>query len=83
MHASRRSLIAAALAAPALARAQGAGWRPDRSERLPVLVETSGPDGSSQLLRLTTERRWSPVDDANGRHGLRRLTLHFAVGHAF
>ena len=59
------------------------GWRPDRSERLPVLVETSGPDGSSQLLRLTTEREWSSVDDANGRRGLRRLTLHFAVGHAF
>jgi outer membrane protein insertion porin family len=60
-----------------------AGWQPDRSERLPVLVETSGADGSSQLVRLTAERRWSSLDDANGRRGLRRLTLHFAIGHAF
>ena len=60
-----------------------AGWRPERTERLPVLVETSAADGSSQLVRLTTERQWTSVDDANGRRGLRRLTLHFAVGHAF
>ena len=60
-----------------------AGWRPDRSERLPVLVETTAADGSSRLVRLTTERQWSLADDANGGGGLRRLTLHFAVGHAF
>jgi outer membrane protein assembly factor BamA len=60
-----------------------AGWRPARTERLPVLVETSAADGSSQLVRLTTERQWTSVDDANGKRGLRRLTLHFAVGHAF
>jgi hypothetical protein len=60
-----------------------AGWQPARTERLPVLVETKAADGSSQLVRLTTERRWNSVDDANGRRGLRRLTLHFALGHAF
>ena len=56
-----------------------AGWQPDRSERLPVVVES----GSSQLIRLTTERQWTSVDDANGRRGLRRVTLHFALGNAF
>jgi outer membrane protein assembly factor BamA len=56
-----------------------AGWQPDKSERLPVIVETS----SSQLVRLTTEREWTSVDDANGKRGLRRVTLHFALGHAF
>ena len=56
-----------------------AGWQPDKSERLPVIVEGS----SSQLYRLTTERQWTSVDDANGRRGLRRVTLHFALGHAF
>ena len=56
-----------------------AGWQPDKSERLPVIVETS----SSQLARLTTEREWTSVDDANGKRGLRRVTLHFALGHAF
>ena len=60
-----------------------AGWQPDKSERLPVLVETAAADGSSQLVRLTTDRQWSSVDDANGRRGLRRVTLHFALGHAF
>jgi len=60
-----------------------AGWQPDKSERLPVLVETTAADGSSQLARLTTQRQWTSVDDANGRRGLRRVTLHFAVGHAF
>ena len=60
-----------------------AGWQPDRSELLPVLVETTAADGASQLVRLTTDRQWTSVDDANGRRGLRRMTLHFAVGHAF
>jgi len=60
-----------------------AGWQPDRSDRLPVLVETTAADGSSQLVRLTTDRQWSSVDDANGRRGLRRVTLHFALGRAF
>jgi outer membrane protein assembly factor BamA len=60
-----------------------AGWQPDKSERLPVLVETTAADGSSQLVRLTTDRQWTSMDDANGKHGLRRVTLHFALGHAF
>ena len=60
-----------------------AGWQPDKSERLPVLVETTAADGSSQLVRLTTDRQWTSVDDANGKRGLRRVTLHFALGHAF
>ena len=60
-----------------------AGWRPDKSARLPVLVETTAADGSSQLVRLTSDRHWTSVDDANGRRGLRRVTLHFALGHAF
>ena len=60
-----------------------AGWQPDKSERLPVLVETTAADGSSQLVRLTTDRLWTSADDANGKRGLRRVTLHFALGHAF
>jgi len=47
------------------------------------IVETSAADGSSQLVRLTTERQWTSVDDANGKQGLRRVTLHFALGRAF
>jgi outer membrane protein assembly factor BamA len=61
-----------------------AGWRPDRTERLPVVVETRAADGSSQVTPLAIDRRWSSSDDANGKTGaLRRITLHFAVGHAF
>jgi outer membrane protein assembly factor BamA len=61
-----------------------AGWRPDRTEHLPVVVETRAADGSTQVTPLATDRRWSSSDDANGKSGaLRRITLHFAVGHAF
>jgi outer membrane protein assembly factor BamA len=61
-----------------------AGWRPARSERLPVVVETRTLNGSAQVTRLATDRLWTSLDDASGRRGgLRRFTLHFAVGHAF
>jgi len=61
-----------------------AGWRPARTERLPVFVETRAANGSTQVTRLATERQWSSSDDASGKHGaLRRVTLHFALGHAF
>jgi outer membrane protein assembly factor BamA len=69
---------------PAGAIRLDAGWQPARTERLPVVVETSAADGSSRLVRLTTERQWTPADEANGKSGtLRRITLHLAVGHAF
>jgi len=61
-----------------------AGWRPDRTEHLPVVVQTRAADGSSQVTPLATDRRWTSADDANGKSGaLRRITLHVAVGHAF
>jgi len=61
-----------------------AGWRPSRTEQLPVVVESRAADGSTQVTRLGRDRQWTSLDDANGRRGLlRRVTLHFAVGHAF
>lgn len=42
MPASRRGLIAAALATPAIARAQGAGWRPDRQITMIVAFAAGG-----------------------------------------
>ena len=61
-----------------------AGWRPARTERLPVVVETRASGGSARVTRLATDRRWSSLDGANGRRGgMRSVTLHFAVGHAF
>lgn len=42
MQASRRGLIAAALAAPAIARAQGSGWRPDRQITMIVAFAAGG-----------------------------------------
>ena len=61
-----------------------AGLRPARAERLPVVIESRAPNGSAQVTPLLTDRRWSSLDEANGRRGaLRRVTLHFAVGHAF
>jgi len=42
MHASRRGLIAAALATPAIARAQGAAWRPDRQITMIVAFAAGG-----------------------------------------
>ncbi len=61
-----------------------AGWRPARTERLPVVVDSRAADGSTQVTPLVIERQWTSLDDANGRGGaLRRVTFHFALGHAF
>jgi hypothetical protein len=61
-----------------------AGWRPARTERLPVVVETRAADGSTQVTRLATDRRWSSLFDVNGRRGaLQRVTLTFGIGQAF
>jgi hypothetical protein len=61
-----------------------AGWRPARTERLPVVVETLAADGSTQVTRLATDMRWSSLFDVNGRRGaLQRVTLSFGIGQAF
>ena len=57
------------------------GWRPRRSERLPVVVATRGEDGTPRVTRLVTERPWAAGDGERGL--LRRVTLHFVLGHAF
>ncbi|HEX6052122.1 MAG TPA: BamA/TamA family outer membrane protein, partial [Gemmatimonadaceae bacterium] len=58
-----------------------AGWRPRRSEHLPVVVATRDVDGTSRVTRLATERSWTEGDGERGL--LRRVTLHFVLGHAF
>ena len=57
------------------------GWRPQRNERLPVVVATRGEDGTPRVTRLVTERPWAAGDGERGL--LRRVTLHFVLGHAF
>jgi tripartite-type tricarboxylate transporter receptor subunit TctC len=54
---SRRGLIAAALATPALARAQGAGWRPDRQITMIVaFAPGGGTDAAARTIARFMER---------------------------
>jgi outer membrane protein assembly factor BamA len=57
------------------------GWRPSRSEQLPVVVATEGASGVQRVTRLATHRAWIEGD---GERGVwRHVTLHFVLGHAF
>lgn len=49
MNATRRGVLAAALAAPTIAHAQGAGWRPDRS--LTMIVAFAAGGGTDTAAR--------------------------------
>ena len=57
------------------------GWRPSRSEQLPVVVAADDPSGVPRVMRLATNRAWTEGD---GERGVwRHVTLHFVLGHAF
>ena len=57
------------------------GWRPRRSEQLPVVVATPDTSGIPRVTRLATDRAWTEGDGERGL--LRHVTLHFVLGHAF
>jgi len=58
MSLSRHALMASALAAPAIARAQG-GWRPDRQITMIVAYAAGGGAGQSRHDWLWHHRHWS------------------------
>jgi outer membrane protein assembly factor BamA len=62
-----------------------AGYRPGGRERLPVVVESQSPDGTARVVRLRTEKVYDEAAGSGGslRRALRRVTVHFALGHAF
>jgi len=57
------------------------GWRPRARERLPVVVATRDAAGNERVTRLATERLWTEGDGERG--ALRRVRVHFVLGHAF
>ena len=57
------------------------GWRPWRTEQLPVVVATRDASGVERVTRLATDRAWTEGDAERGL--LRRVTLHFVLGHTF
>lgn len=61
------------------------GVRPILVENLPVVTQVSNPDGSVELVTLTTTRRYDPLDSSGGffRQVLSRLRLHLAIGPPF
>jgi outer membrane protein assembly factor BamA len=62
------------------------GLRPVGSESLPVVVAVPDAAGNDQVVRLTREKSYSPVDDPSPgrlREIARRIVVHFAMGQAF
>ena len=61
------------------------GIRPTLAEDLPVVTQVTNPDGSVQLVTLTTPRRYNPLDSSGGffKQVLSRLRLHLAIGPPF
>ena len=61
------------------------GIRPVGTETLPVVVAVTDPSGADTIVRLATEKRYSPIDPSTGTlHSIaRRLVVHFAMGQAF
>jgi outer membrane protein assembly factor BamA len=61
------------------------GFRPTLVEDLPVVTQVTNPDGSVELVTLTTTRRYDP-NDHSGRFLTKimsRLRLHLAIGPPF
>lgn len=61
------------------------GIRPMLVENLPVVTQVTNPDGSIELVTLTTTRRYDPIDHT-GRFltkVMSRLRLHLAIGPPF
>ena len=61
------------------------GIRPRVVERLPVITQLAGTDGTLRLVTLTTPRRYDAAESRGGAFSqvLSRLTLHLAIGPAF
>ena len=61
------------------------GLRPVGTELLPVVVATTDANGNDSIVRLTREKRYSPITPSTGTlHSIaRRLVVHFAMGQAF
>ena len=62
------------------------GLRPVGRESLPVVVAVLDASGNDQVVRLTREKSYSPVDDPSPgrlREIARRIVVHFAMGQAF
>jgi hypothetical protein len=54
-------------------------------EELPVVTQVTNPDGTVQLVTLTTARHYNPLDSTGGffRQVMSRLRLHLAIGPPF
>jgi outer membrane protein insertion porin family/translocation and assembly module TamA len=61
------------------------GLRPVGHEMLPVVAAVPDGAGGTRIVRLATEKSYSPVDPSPGalRSVGRRLVVHFAMGQAF
>jgi len=61
------------------------GIRPTLVEDLPVVTQVTNPDGTFELVTLTTPRRFDPVDSSGGffRQVMSRLRFHLAIGPPF
>jgi outer membrane protein assembly complex protein YaeT len=60
------------------------GIRPTVTEDLAVITETADSAGVRRLVRLSTQKRFDPLEDAGGlRKFLNRLQLHLSIGQAF
>jgi outer membrane protein assembly factor BamA len=61
------------------------GIRPTLVEDLPVVTQVTLPDGTLQLVTLTTTRRFDPTDRTGGslQKIFSRLRFHLAIGPSF
>ena len=62
------------------------GFRPNTTERLPVVTEYLDDDGERQLVELDTRRSYNAVEAAGGGfldEIFSRLALHLSIGEAF
>ncbi len=61
------------------------GIKPTLRERLPVVTQVPGPDGTLQLVRLQQTKLFDPIGGGGGlfRQVIDRLRLHLSIGQAF
>jgi hypothetical protein len=61
------------------------GIRPTLKEKLDVITETVGPDGTGRIVRLEESKDYDPLEGSGGLLSkvLRRLSLHLSIGQAF
>jgi hypothetical protein len=61
------------------------GVRPVGAQSLPVVAAVADANGVQHIIRLNTEKAYSPIEPDPGalRSLARRLVVHFAMGQAF